>query len=201
MNTTKKIALGVVGGAIAVAGPLGVVVAAQAATTPSPVASSTAPAWPGGPGMGMGMGGRSGRGSMANGTGYAGYGVSEMAEHLAEKLGVSSDAVATALRQYQVETPMTERGRDLTDAEMDARHGDMAAYLATALKVDAAEVEAALESFQADRQAAMTAQLTERLDDMVAAGTLTRVQADAILAAHEAGQAMMLGGRGGGRWG
>ncbi len=198
MNMSGKIVLGVIGGAIAIAGPLGVVAAANAAT-PQPGATATSP-WVAG--HGMGMGGWSGRGAMMDGaTGCAGYGASAVADYLAEELGVSSDAVATALRQYHLDNPMTEPGRTLTDAEMDARHEAEAAYLATALKVDAAKVEAALESFQSDRQAAMTAQMTERLNAMVAAGTMTRAQADAILAAHDAGEPMMLGGRGGGRWG
>jgi len=194
MNTTKKIALGLAGGLIAVAGPLGVVAAANAATTPAPT-STTSTTWPGG----HGMGGWAGRGGMMNG---AGYGVSAVADYLAEKLGVSADDVAAALQAYHVANPMTAPGRGLSDADLAARQKAEADYLASGLKVDAAKVQAALESFEEDRQAAMTTQMTERLAEMVKAGTITQAQADAILAAHEAGQPMMLGGgHGGGRWG
>lgn len=200
MNTTKKVALGVAGGLLAIAGPLGVVAAANAATTPTPAPSTSAP-WPGGHGMGGWAGGGMGRwagGGMMNG---AGYGASAVADYLAEKLGVSADTVVAALQAYHVANPMTAPGGSLSDADLQARQKAEAAYLATALKVDAAKVQAALESFQDDRQATMTAQLTERLAAMVKAGTITQAQADAIIAAHDAGQPMMLGGRGGGRWG
>ena len=194
MKTTKKIALGLVGGVIAIAGPLGVVAAANA-TTPTPTPTSSAAPWPGG--HGVGMGGWSARGGAMNG---AGYGATAVADYLAEKLGVSSDAVAAALQQYHVDNPVTAPGGALSDADLAARQKAEAGYLATALKVDAANVQAALESFQTDRQATMTTQITERLSAMVKAGTITQAQADAILAAHDAGQPMMLGGHGGGRW-
>ena len=199
MNTTKKVALGVAGGLLAIAGPLGVVAAANAATTPTPT-PTTSTAWPGGHGMGGWAGQRTGGwagGGMMNG---AGYGASAVADYLAEKLGVSADDVAAALAAYHVANPMTAPGGSLSDSDLEARQKAEAAYLATALKVDVAKVQAALESFQDDRQATMTTQLTERLDAMVKAGTITQAQADAIIAAHDAGAPMRLGGHGGGRW-
>jgi hypothetical protein len=193
MNTTKKIALGLVGGAIAIAGPLGAVAAANA-TTPTPTPTSSAAPWPGGHGIGMGG---SARGGGMNG---AGYGATAVADYLAEQLGVPADGVAAALQQYHVDNPVTAPGRALSDTDLAARQKAEADYLATALKVDAAKVQAALESFQTDRQATMTGQVSERLATMVKAGTITQAQADAILAAHDAGQPMMLGGHGGSRW-
>ncbi len=189
MNTTKKIALGLAGGVIAIAGPLGAVAAAHAAA-PTPTPTASAP-WQGG----MGMSGRWAGPQAMNGTGY---GATAMADYLAGKLGVPADAVTTALQQYHVDNPTTGPGRDLSAADLSTRQKAVADYLASALKVDAAQVRAALESFQSDRQAAMTTQVKERLDAMVAAGTITQPQADAMLGAHEAGQPMMLGGGHGG---
>lgn len=144
------------------------------------------------------MGGSAGGGGgMMN---LRGYGATAVADHLAEELGVSADAVTAALQQYHADNPMTVPGRDLSEDDLAARQQAEAAYLASALKVDAAKVQAALESFQDDRQAAMTTALKERLAERVSAGTITQAQADAMLAAHDAGQPMMLGGHGGGRW-
>lgn len=198
MNTRKTIALGVAGGALAIAAPLGIAAAANAATsTPAPSVSTAV--GPGGYGMGgygMGMGGP-GRGGPMNG---AGYGAGAVAEYLADELGVSSDAVQAALQQYHADHPVTAPGRTLSDADLAARQKAEADYLASALKVDAAKVLTALRSFQDDRQAAMTTEMTERLDDLVESGRITQDQADAMLDAHDAGQPMMLGGHGGGRW-
>ena len=183
MKTTTRIALGVAGGAIAIAGPLGLVAAANAATTPTPTTTTTTTPWHGG---GMGM-----QGGMA-------YGASDLAAYLADKLHVSADDVTSALAGYHVSNPMTAPGRAGTDADIAARHEDLAASLATALKVDAADVRAALDSYDTQRQADRTAALKETLDARVKAGTLTQAQADAILAAHDAGTPMMLGGGFGG---
>ena len=90
---------------------------------------------------------------------------------------------------------MTERGRDLSDADLAARHAAEAAYLADALDVDVAKVTAALDSYQTDRQAERTAALEDLLAERVDAGTLTQSEADAILAAHQAGDPIGLGGR------
>lgn len=191
MKTTKKVALGVAGGLLAITAPLGVVAAANASTpSPTPSTSST---WPGG----RGMGGSAGGGGMMNG---AGYGATAVADYLAKQLGVSADAVTAALQQYHADNPMTVPGRGLSEDALAARQQAEAAYLASALKVDAVKVQAALESFQDERQAAMTTALKERLAERVSAGTITQAQADAILAGHDAGQPMMLGGHGGGRW-
>ena len=55
---------------------------------------------------------------------------------------------------------------------------------------------AALDSYQTDRQAERTAALEDLLAERVDAGTLTQSEADAILAAHQAGDPIGLGGQG-----
>lgn len=193
MNTAKKIWLGVAGGAIALGAPLGLAAAAQADTTPSPTTSATAgAAWRGGHGV-NGANGVNG-GGMMNG---AGYGATGMATYLADKLGVSVDAVTSALATYHIANPVTAPGRDLSDADVATRHQAEADALAKALNVDAAKVKAALDSYDTSRQAQMTAQLKERLDALVKAGTLTQAEADERLASHVAGEPMQIGLGGG----
>lgn len=72
-----------------------------------------------------------------------------------------------------------------------ARKDALATALAKELGIDKAKVAAALDKVQADQQAQVkadrTAQLKTHLDAAVAAGKLTREQADAILKAAEAG--------------
>ncbi len=81
----------------------------------------------------------------------SGYGAQALADDLAEKLGVSADAVRQALVDHHAANP-GDRGRDLSDAEQAARHAEHAAALAEALGVDAADVQAALDGYQAERR-------------------------------------------------
>lgn len=189
MRLRTKIGAGVAGSAIVIAAALGTAGAASAATTDGDV---TTPSWCDGTGVGAGGGMR---GWSADGTAGR-FGVSAVADYLAEKLGVPADDVSAALVAYHTENPVTERGRDLSDADLAARRAAEATYLADALKVDVAKVTAALESYETDRQAERTAALEDLLAERVAAGTLTQSEADAILAAHQAGDPIGLGGQG-----
>jgi hypothetical protein len=188
MRVRTKIGAGLAGGAIVIAGVLGTAGAASAATD-----DDTTTAWCGagvGTGVGAGM-----RGWTTDGT-VGRFGASALADYLAEKLGVSADDVSAALVAYHAGNPVTERGRDLSDTDLAARHTAEAAYLAKALDVDVAKVTAALESYDTDRQAERTAALEDLLAERVDAGTLTQSQADALLAAHQAGDPIGMGGQG-----
>ncbi len=92
-------------------------------------------------------------------------------------------------------------GDTATEQPDDARRDRRAAFaaaLAEELGLDAGTVAAALDTVQADLaeqfRAEHRAALEDRLDAAVAEGTLTQEQADALLAAHDAG---VLGGFGG----
>ncbi|MER7456422.1 hypothetical protein [Micromonospora sp. NPDC126480] len=119
-------------------------------------------------------------------------------------VGVTVPAVALAADNT---SPSASAGES-TDREQRRadRQAEFAEALATELGVEADKVTAALEKLReqrkadrperpdaADRQAA----LKERLDRAVEDGRLTREQADAILAAAEAGVLGGPGGRGG----
>ncbi|MCB2176938.1 MAG: hypothetical protein KQH57_14090 [Actinomycetales bacterium] len=191
MRLRTKIGAGVAGSAIVIAAALGTAGAASAATTDGDIST---PSWCDGTGAGGGMRGWSNDGTAGR------FGVSAVADYLADKLGVSADDVSAALVAYHADNPVTERGRDLSDADLAERRAAEATYLADALDVDVAKVTAALESFATDRQAERTAALEDMLAERVDAGTLTQSEADAILAAHVAGDPIGLGGQGmGGR--
>ncbi len=192
MRVRTKIGAGLAGGAIVIAGVLGTAGAASAATD-----DDTTTAWCGaGVGTGVGTGAGAGmRGWAADGT-VGRFGAGALTDYLAEKLGVSAEKVSAALAAYHAESPVTERGRDLSDADLTARHAAEAAALAKALDVPVADVTAALESFDTDQQAERTAALAEVLAERVDAGTLTQSEADALLAAHQAGDPIGLGGQG-----
>ena len=196
MSISKKIAFTVAGGAIIVGSGLGVASMASA-ETPSPTPTPSQ-AWQRGYGrMGGSTTAPNPNAGLRNG---AGYGAVENAEYLAGKLGVSQDAVSTAMQKYRTTNPIQARGRDVTDEQQATRHAELAAFLAKELNVSEATVLAALNGQQEARQADRTAAIKANLDEAVKAGRLTQAQADAILAAHGAGVGMggMRGGFGGG---
>jgi len=141
----------------------------------------------------------------------------ELAERLAESLGIDEDKVAEALEDVRDELGPPKRLEDLrdgdvpsppTEAEQEAHQDELAAALADALDVDAAEVETALEEIRADVEAAMEerfaefreqarADLVERLDDAVEEGTLTEADKRSVLKAYDEG---VLDGPGFGRF-
>ncbi len=194
MSIIKKVAFTVAGGAIIIGSGLGVASLASA-EAPSPTPTPTQ-AWQGG-GYGPMGGTANPNAGLRNGTGY---GAVENTEYLASKLGVSQDAVTAAMQKYHTTNPTQDRGRDLTDAQQATQHAELAAFLAKELNVSEATVLAVLNGQQDVRQADRTAQIKANLDESVKAGRLTQVQADAILAAHDAGVGTggMRGGFGGG---
>lgn len=206
MNITRKLALGLAGGALIVTGGLGAAAIANADTpSPAPAAQAQNQGQQGPRGFGGGMGAKAGNpngpqdGTRAgvramNGSGY---GAQDLAEYLAEKLGVPAADVTKALTAYHADAqPPAERGRDLSDADQAARHEALAASLAESLGKDAATVQAALDGYSDYRQAERTAQLKEALDARVKAGTITQAQADEFLKAHEPGSGPAADGMG-----
>ncbi len=106
------------------------------------------------------------------------------------------------LRDGELPSPPTEE-------EQEARQDELAAALAEALGVDAAEVETALEEIRADVEAQMEerfaelreearADLVDRLDAAVEDGTLTEADKESVLKAYDEG---VLDGPGGGPFG
>lgn len=125
---------------------------------------------------------------------------------LAVGLGFGIDAMAdetTTAPATQVERGWMGGGPrgGMTEADVEARHADLAKYLAGELGVAESDVTAALDSWQqdrqAERQASMTEAMEERLAEAVEAGQLTQEQADAIKAAHESGAMAAPNGMGG----
>lgn len=142
----------------------------------------------------------------------------ELAERLAESLGLDEDEVADALEEVRDELGPPARLDDLRDGEMpslpteeeqEARQDELAAALAEALGVDAEEVETALEEIRADVEAQMEerfaelreearSDLVDRLDAAVEDGTLTEADKESVLKAYDEG---VLDGPGGGPFG
>jgi hypothetical protein len=102
------------------------------------------------------------------------------------------------MQKYHSTNPTQTRGRDLTDAQQDAQHADLA-FLAKEWNVPEATILDALNTQTDVRQAGRTADLKASLDLAVKDGRLTQAQADAIVKAREAGVRMGgIGGFGGG---
>ena len=139
----------------------------------------------------------------------------ELAERLADSLGLEEDQVADALDDVREElAPERAERPDLgdgewpappTEEEIEERQDALAAALAEALDVDAADVEAALEEIRSDLEATMEerlaevreqfrADLVDRLDAAVDDGTLTEADKQSVLKAYDEG---LLDGPGG----
>ena len=188
MSLTRKIALGIAAGALAVGSGLGVATMAGAVDpTPTPTPGQ-AQTWQRGGGFGRMADANAG---LRNG---AGVGAVAQSAYLADKLGVTEEAVTAAMLKYHNTHQATVRGRDLTEAQQTAAHESLAAFLATELKVSEAKVLDALASKSEVRQAERTATLEANLAEAVKAGRLTQTEADAIVKAHESGA--MQGGMG-----
>lgn len=184
LTPSKRAALGVTAGVVAVGAGLGVAGLASAAPTPTPGAtpSASSTADPGQQGWDRHGGGRHGRDGGA------------LVSELATKLGVDEAKVRTALQEVRAENRAsadpsagsTPSPRDKTDTAAFAK------ALAEKLGVDEAKVQTALDEIRADRQSDRAAELKTRLDAAVQAGTLTQAEADAVQKAYDAG---VIGGR------
>lgn len=129
---------------------------------------------------------------------------------LAEKLGVSKDALKDAMATVRDDRrdARAERGgaadkrvpgeqRERTAQQEKAQQQKLAAALAKALDLETADVTTALKDLRTEAKADRTAAFQDRLDQAVEDGTLTRAEADAVLKAGKAG-VIGLGGRGAG---
>lgn len=182
MKTIQKIGLGLGATALALGGLAGFAGLAQAA---DPVADP-APATPAGPANVQGWG----KGDRQMG--------GQMAADLAAKLGVDQAEVAEALTTAHEALREAHQADATTRPTLEERRADLARELAKALGIDEAKVTEALASLDADRAAARSTALQERLDQAVTDGKLTRTEADAVKKAVENG---VLGGMGKGGMG
>lgn len=176
MARSKKAALAVAAGVLALGAGVGVASFAAADPSATPSASSSAEA------NGSERHGFGGRGHGRLG---AAYGAA-----LAEKLGLEQAQVREALRTVRdalKPAAGTER------PEPEEREAAFVEALAAELDVDQAKVQTAVDELQAERIAHRAEALQERLDAAVADGTLTQAEADAVTKAVEAG---VIGGRG-----
>lgn len=191
----KKMTIGLGAGALMLGSAFGLSSMASADETQPPAASSSATPGQGNQNRIQGLG-RNGdhRGLQAG----DGYGAEQHIAELAKALGVTEEQLTTAQQKVRTELGAPqERGRDRSQADIDARHAQEAKILAAELNLDEAKVLEALKTVSANRQATQqadrAANLKERLDAAVKDGKLTQEQADAVVAAHEAGA---LGGHG-----
>ena len=110
-------------------------------------------------------------------------------EDLATALGVSEDELQSAFKAIRDDLKPAERRKDgpPTKAERAARHDKLTAALAKELGLSEAKVEAAFEKVQKAHAADRRDALSDRLDDAVASGALTKADKAAVLKAFDAG--------------
>ena len=194
-RSTKVIVASAAAGALALGVGVGIAgfASADPTTTPLPNPSVSAPA-PADPGRGG-----TGHGGHRGGPGR-GVAETDLAEQLAEKLGVSEAEVTKALREIRdadrPAKPSTAPGAGPsakpTRPDPTEREAALAKALAEKLGIDEAKVTKAFDEIRAARQADRAAELKTRLDAAVKAGTLTQAEADAVTKAVEKG---VIGGR------
>lgn len=192
-RSTKVVVASAAAGALALGIGVGVagLASADPTTTPSADPSTSASADPGRGGHGPG-GHRGGPGRGA----FDG----DLAQQLAEKLGVTEAEVTTALKEIReadrATKPSTAPSADPstrpTRPDPTARDAALAKALAEKLGLEEAKVTQAFDEIRAARQADRAAELKTRLDAAVKAGTLTQAEADAVTKAVEKG---VIGGR------
>ncbi len=121
---------------------------------------------------------------------------SDLAQKLAEKLGVDQAKVTEALQAVREAnkptSPPTAGASPSERPDPATRDAALAKQLADKLGVTEANVTKALEEIRAERQTERAAALKSRLDEAVKAGTLTQAEADAVTKAVEKG---VIGGR------
>ena len=193
-SINKKVAGIAAVGAAALAIGFGISSAAQAdeaTPTPSPTTQSGSGDSNGngnGRGQGWGPGGRHGMGGM----GALGGDLSE----LASKLGVDESQLRDAMAA--VRDDLRDELKDLRAAGKDNRTTDrqalrdqlqqkLADALAAELGIDSSKVSSALADLEAAHEAERDQALTDRLDQAVQDGKLTRAEADAVKKAVDAG--------------
>ncbi|HEY5849133.1 MAG TPA: hypothetical protein VIT42_20310, partial [Microlunatus sp.] len=144
-----------------------------------------------------------GRGGPGHGGHRGGRGVADtdLANQLAEKLGVTEAEVTTALQEIRdanrptkpSTAPSSDPSAKPSRPDPEKREAELAKALAEKLGIDEAKVTKAFDEIRAARQADRAAELKTRLDAAVKAGTLTQAEADAVTKAVEKG---VIGGGG-----
>jgi hypothetical protein len=174
----KALAVSAAVGVTALGAALGFSSLASADPTPTPTPSGT-------PSAGTPDSNQTGRtGDHGPGRGMRGE---QLAQQLADKLGVAQDKVATALQEVREENQPTAQPDPSQRPDLAERDAALAKALAAKLNIDEAKIKAALDEIRSERQAAAAAALKERLDAAVTAGTLTQAEADAVQKAVEKG--------------
>jgi hypothetical protein len=189
-RSRKLVVASAAAGALALGVGLGIAgyAAADPTSSPTPSPSSSSTADPGQRSGPAGHGGRFGRGTAD----------ADLAQLLAEKLGVTQAEVTEALKAIHEENKPSADPTAKPSPEAPARpdpsqrEAELAQQLAEKLGVDEAKVTKAFEEIRAARQADRAEALQSRLDAAVKAGTLTQGEADAVTKAVEKG---VIGGR------
>ena len=196
-GTAVAAGLGLGGLAIANAQDSGAPAAATSSSAPAADAGSSAPGGSSAPA------GSSDPGSSTPGQGGPGRGDydgmrGEQAKELAAALGVDEARVTQALTEIRDEQRSQNGDAKPTtppsEADRQARRDEMAGKLAEKLGVDKAKVTDALDKAEARHRQQEATRMTSRLDQAVAAGTLTEADKASVLKAVQAG---VLGGPGG----
>jgi hypothetical protein len=174
---SKKTAVSVAAGVIALGAGLGVAGMAAADPTPSPSASPSTSASLS-PGTGRPDGQRGPHGERN----------AELADTLASKLGVTEAKVTEALDAIRDENRPTARPTAGTERPDPAgQDAALAKQLAEKLSVEEAKVTSALDEIRSERRSEHAAALKARLDEAVTDRTLTQAEADAVTKAVEKG--------------
>jgi hypothetical protein len=114
---------------------------------------------------------------------------------LAEALGVSESELEAAWDAVREDVQPSDHDRSTppTDAERDEMRSQLVAALADELGLTDDEVAAALDEIHDDHEAERRTELSDRLDQAVAAGDLSAADKASVLEAYDAG---VLGGPG-----
>jgi hypothetical protein len=172
---SKKTAIAIASGVLALGAGIGVANLASADTTPTPSPTSTPSGTPPQE-TGRGWSGP-GRGSQDGG----------LARELADKLGLEEAKVAEALRTIKEENRPAGRPDPMTKPDLAEREAALASALSSKLGIDEAKIKSALDEIRAAHQSEREAALKARLDAAVQSGTLTQAEADAVQKAVDQG--------------
>jgi hypothetical protein len=170
---SKKTAIVIASGVLALGAGFGVANMASADTTPTPTPTTGTPS----PGADRGWAGHSGRGLRAG----------DFVTELASKLGIDEAKVAEALRAIKEENRPSGRPDPATKPDLAERQAALARALSSKLGIDEAKINSALDEIRAAHQSERDAALKARLDAAVQSGTLTQAEADAVQKAVDQG--------------
>lgn len=169
MAVSKKTAITIASGVLALGAGIGVANLASADTTPTPTSGTPSP------GADRGWAGHSERGLRAG----------EFVTELANKLGIDEARVAEALRTIRAENQ--PRPDPTARPDVAEREAALAKALSNELGIEENKIKTALQEIRTAHQTERTAALKGRLDAAVQDGTLTQAEADAVQKAVDQG--------------